>query len=130
MVQHTLQIQITNLNNIEPVINATISAAVPETVNVKEIKFTLSDQAYANLKKQTLAVALADAPLADAQAQAELIAPSHNLTLTPPTSVDETVSYQTYTAKLPGDTGEGLQMPPPTLQVQATVKVTYTIAQY
>ena len=116
---NAIQVTLSNLGSVGKVLDQAISAGANQ---VQGITFTLSNTALANLQKQALQLALQDA-----DNQAKATAAALGVTIVGPISVSpgyvfQPVSYSRLNVAVP-ETPTPVQ--PGTLQVSATVQVTY-----
>jgi len=116
---NAIQVTLSNLGSVGKVLDQAISAGANQ---VQGIAFTLSNTALASLQKQALQLALQDA-----DNQAKATAAALGLTIVGPISVSpgyvfQPVSYSRLNVAVP-ETPTPVQ--PGTLQVSATVQVTY-----
>lgn len=115
---NTIQVTLTNLNSVGKVLDQALAAGANQ---VQGITFTLSNAAQATIEKQALQQALQDA-----DNQAKATAAALGVTIVGPISVSpgyvfQPVSYNRLTAAPEAQT----PIQPGTLQVTATVQVTY-----
>ncbi len=118
-IQITLPITATDYNMIGKVLDAAISAGANE---IGGIMFTFSTATYQTLQKQAMQLALQDA-----DAQAKGVASSLGIRIVGPIAVTPGYVYQPIFNRL---TASAAQTPiqPGTMQVTATVQVTYEFA--
>jgi uncharacterized protein YggE len=115
---NAIQVTLSNLASVGKILDQAISAGANE---VQSVTFTLSDTAMASLQKQALQLALQDA-----DNQAKATASTLGVTIVGPTSVSpgfvfQPVNYSRFSAVPEATT----PVQPGTLQVTATVQVTY-----
>lgn len=115
-----IQVTVSDLNSIGKILDQAISAGANQ---VQGVSFTLSSSALATLQKQALQVALTDA-----DGQAKALATTLGVSIVGPISV--TPGYQFQPTNYPSRYAATAQTPiqSGTLQVTATVQVTYAFA--
>jgi len=116
--RNAIQVTITNLSSTGKILDTTVTAGVNE---VQGISFTLSSSALATLQRQATQLALQDA-----DAQAKAIASTMGVTLLSPVSISPGYSFQPRYETMTLSSATPIQ--PSTLQVTATVQVTYQFA--
>jgi uncharacterized protein YggE len=119
---NSIQVTLDNLVSVGQILDQSISAGANQ---VQGVTFTLSTTAMATLQKQALQVALQDA-----DSQAKATAAAMGLTIVGPISVTpgyefQPVSYNRYATAVPA---LATPIQPGTLQVTATVQVTYAFS--
>ena len=118
---NAIQVTIKDLGSIGKILDQAISAGVNE---VQGITFTLSDAKLATLQKQALQLAVQDA-----DGQAKAMATTLGINITGPISVSPGYTFQpTNYSRLAASAAAQTQIQPGTLQVTATVQVTYQFA--
>ncbi len=117
--RNAIQVTVTDLGKVGKVLDAAVSAGAND---VQGIMFTLSSTTLATLQKQALGQAVQDA-----DGQAKAVASSLGVTIVGPISVTPGYvfqpNYQRFTAA-----SQPTPIQPGTLQVTATVQVTYQFA--
>jgi uncharacterized protein YggE len=116
--RNAIQVTVTNLNSTGTILDAAVTAGVNE---VQGISFTLSSEALATLQRQATQLALRDA-----DAQAKTIASTMGVTLVGPTSISPGYGFQPRYETMTLSSSTPIQ--PSTLQVTATVQVSYQFA--
>jgi hypothetical protein len=118
---NAIQVTVKDLGSIGKIIDQAISAGANE---VQGITFTLSDAALATLQKQALQLAVQDA-----DGQAKAMATTLGINITGPISVTPGYTFQpTNYSRLAEASAAQTVIQPGTLQVTATVQVTYQFA--
>jgi hypothetical protein len=118
---NAIQVTVKDLGSIGKIIDQTTSAGVNE---VQGITFTLSDTDLAALQKQALQLAVQDA-----DGQAKAMATTLGINITGPISVTPGYTFQpTNYSRLAAASAAETPIQPGTLQVTATVQVTYQFA--
>lgn len=118
IARNAIQVTVTDLNSVGKLFDAAIAAGANE---VQGVTFTLSNSALTSLQKQAMQLAVQDA---DAQARA--IASTLGISLVGPLSVTPGYGFQPRFDKMSLSAGTPIQ--PATLQVTATMQVTYQFA--
>jgi len=116
--RNAIQVTITNFSSTGKILDTAVTAGVNE---VQGISFTLSNSALATLQRQATQLALQDAA-----AQAKAIASTMGVTLLGPVSISPGYSFQPRYDTMTLSSATPIQ--PSTLQVTATVQVTYQFA--
>lgn len=116
--RNAIQVIITNLSSTGKILDTAVTAGVND---VQGISFTLSSSALATLQRQATQLALQDA-----DAQAKAIASTMGVTLLSPVSISPGYSFQPRYETMTLSSATPIQ--PSTLQVTATVQVTYQLA--
>jgi hypothetical protein len=118
---NVIQVTVTDLGSIGKIIDQAISSGVNE---VQGITFTLSDTELATLQNQALQLAVQDA-----DGQAKTMASTLGISITGPISVTPGYTFQpTNYSRLAEASAAETAIQPGTLQVTATVQVTYQFA--
>ncbi len=117
--RNAIQVTLTDLTTVGNVLDASVSAGAND---VQGIMFTLSSATLATLQKQALGEAVQDA-----DAQAKAVASSLGVNITGPISVSPGYMFQANYQRLAA-TPQTTPIQPGTLQVTATVQVTYQFA--
>lgn len=118
-----IQVTVTDLGSIGRIIDQAISAGVNQ---VQGITFTLSDAKLASLQQQALQLAVQNA-----DGQAKAMASTLGITITGPTSISPGYTFQPTNYPRLAEAASGAaqtSIQPGTLQVTATVQVTYGFA--
>jgi uncharacterized protein YggE len=119
IARNAIQITITNFSSVGKILDTAIAAGVNE---VQGVTFTLSSSALATLQRQAMQLAVQDA-----DAQAKAMALTLGVNLVGPLSVSPGYSFQPRLDKMTLASAE-TPIQPATLQVTATVQVTYQFA--
>jgi len=117
--RNAIQVTITDFNAIGKALDASIAAGVNE---VQGVTFTLSSGTLAALEKQALQLAIQDA-----DGKAKSTASALGVTIVGPISVTPGYMFQPTVEKLSA-TAQQTPIQPSTLQITATVQVTYEFA--
>lgn len=118
IARNAIQVTVTDFSSVGKILDMAIAAGVNE---VQGITFTLSSSALATLQRQAMRLALQDA-----DSQAKAIASTLGVNLVGPLSVSPGYSFQPRYEKMTPSAQTPIQ--PATLQVTATVQVTYQFA--
>lgn len=117
--RNAIQVTLTDLTKIGTALDAAVTAGVND---VQGVTFTLSSETLAALQKQALAKAVQDA-----DAQAKAVASSLGVSIIGPLSVSPGYMFQPTYQRF-GAVPQTTPIQPATLQVTATVQVTYQFA--
>lgn len=117
VVRNAIQVTVTDLNSVGKVLDTAIVAGVNE---VQGVTFTLSRTTLATLEKQAMQLAVQDA-----DGQAKSVASSLGISLIGPISISPGYAFQPMFEKLSAASQTTTPIQPGTLQVTATVQVTY-----
>jgi uncharacterized protein YggE len=120
VVRNAIQVTVTDLNSVGKVLDAAIVAGVNE---VQGVTFTLSRTTLATLEKQAMQLAVQDA-----DGQAKSVASSLGISLIGPISISPGYAFQPMLEKLSAASQTTTPIQPGTLQVTATVQVTYAFS--
>lgn len=120
LVRNAIQVTVTDFSSVGKVLDAAIAAGVNE---VQGVMFTLSSTTLASLEKQALQMAVQDA-----DGQAKAVASSLGISLIGPISISPGYVFQPMFEKLSAASQTTTPIQPGTLQVTATVQVTYAFA--
>ena len=117
-----IEVTVTDLGSIGRILDDAISAGINQ---VQGITFTLSDAKLATLQQQALQLAVQNA-----DGQAKAMASTLGITITGPTSISPGYTFQptNYSRLAEAASAAQTSIQPGTLQVTATVQVTYGFA--
>jgi uncharacterized protein YggE len=118
IARNAIQVTVTDFSSVGKLLDAAITAGVNE---VQGVEFALSSRALATLQRQAMQLAVQDA-----DAQAKAMASTLGVNLVGPISVSPGYSYQPRFDKISLSAQTPIQ--PATLQITATVQVTYEFA--
>jgi hypothetical protein len=118
IARNEIQVTITDFTSVGKILDTAVAAGVNE---VQGITFTLSSAALATLQRQAMQLAVQDA-----DAQAKATASAIGVSLVGPISISPGYSFQPFFEKMAASSVTPIQ--PATLQVTATVQVTYQFA--
>lgn len=119
VARNAIQVTVSDFSRVGLALDSAVNAGVNE---VQGVMFTLSNEAYSELEKQALQMALRDA-----DSKAKATASTLGLRLVGPISITPGYVFQPVLQKL-GSEANQTPIQPGTLQVTATVQVIYEIA--
>jgi uncharacterized protein YggE len=119
VARNAIQVTLTDLSSVGKVLDTAVNAGVNE---VQDVEFTLSPSAFTAVERQASQLAIADA-----DANAKAIASTLGVTLIGPISVSPEYTYQPIVQRLTAGPAASTPIQPGTLQVTASVQITYQI---
>jgi uncharacterized protein YggE len=119
-VRNAIQVTVTDLASVGKVLDTAIGAGINE---VQSVTFTLSKATLSSLEKQATQLAVQDA-----DSQAKAVASSLGISLIGPISVSPGYTFQPTVERYMAASQPTTPIQPGTLQVAATVQVTYAFS--